>query len=90
MSTLAKVRNGRKYKLALITMTLLLAAFGLVALVPTLERMFPDLATALVGTLLVYCGGNVGNKFVTGKGIKFVATGEDESKQEDTPKGQGE
>jgi len=68
MSTkLAKIRNGRKYKLALIVMTLLLSAFGLVALAPSLGRMFPELATALVSTLLVYCGGNVGNKWVSGK-----------------------
>lgn len=63
-----KLPDGRKYRLTIMTMLILLAAFGVAGLNPALAALYPQLVTALLGLVFVYCGGNIGNKFVSKNG----------------------
>ncbi len=56
--------NGRKYRMTLIAMLIILAGYGLTVLNPVLQTSYAELAGGIVGLVLVYCGGNVSNKFV--------------------------
>ena len=50
--------------MTLIAMLMLLAGYALTVLNTTLATSYAELAGGIVGLVLVYCGGNVGNKFV--------------------------
>lgn len=62
-----KLPDGRKFRLALISIMLLTAAFAMAAINPVLATALPDFITGLIGLNLVYNGGNVGNKWMLGK-----------------------
>ena len=61
------IADGRKYRLALICLLVLLAGFGVGGLSPVFVKLYPDLITAVLGVLFLYCGGNVANKWSVGK-----------------------
>ncbi len=62
-----KPANGRKYKLALISVLAILAGFAMCAINPVFIAVFSELVTGVLGVLLVYCGGNVGKSWAVGK-----------------------
>ena len=66
----AAARNGsRKYKLALIAMVLVTGGWVTGGFLPGLGQMFSELITGIMGVLMLYFTGNVGNKFVVGRHI---------------------
>ena len=76
-----RIRNGRKFKLTILLCTIIGIGYIATSLSPELVKSFEDFCETLVTILLVYCGGNVGNKWVN--------RGTDFSKPKDT-KGQNE
>lgn len=62
-----KLPNGRKYKLTLICLLLLTAGLALTTVNPLITKVYAEFAGGIIGILLVYCGGNVSNKWVLGK-----------------------
>ena len=62
-----EITPGRKYRLALISLLILLAGFGVSAVNPVLASLYPQLITGVISVLFVYCGGNVANKIVLKK-----------------------
>ena len=75
-SKTSKVPDGRKYRLAIISLLIVLAGFGLAALNPVLATVLPELITGVLGINIVYNGGNVGNKLVTKKKNKNLPPSE--------------
>jgi hypothetical protein len=64
----SELRNSsRKYKLALIALVLVTGGWIVSGTVPGLAQMFSELITGIMGILMLYFTGNVGNKFVVGK-----------------------
>lgn len=61
-----KLPDGRKYKLALICLIVLLAGFALASSNPIFVKLYPDLVTAVLGIMFIYSGGNVANKWSIG------------------------
>ncbi len=59
--------SSRKYKLTLISLLLMTAAWGISGFMPGLGQMFSELITGIMGLLMLYFTGNVGNKFVVGR-----------------------
>jgi len=59
------IQAGRKYRLSLICLLALFCGFVCVAANPAFTPVFAELVGGVVGILVVYCGGNVTNKFVT-------------------------
>lgn len=62
-----KPPDGRKYRMGIIMMLVLLGSFALAGVNPVLAAVYPELITGLGIIYLTYCGGNVGNKWVLGK-----------------------
>lgn len=61
-------RNAsRKYRLAVISLLLITFGWLLASILPGLAQMFSELITGIMGVLMLYFTGNVGNKFVVGK-----------------------
>lgn len=58
---------GRKYRLAILCLLFILAAFGLATMNPILLKVFAEVVGGIVGIYIVYCGGNVATKGVLGK-----------------------
>lgn len=68
--------DGRKYRLAIICLLVLLAGFGVAMLSPVFANLFSELVTAVLGILFVYNSGNVANKWAVGKkGGLIVSSG---------------
>jgi hypothetical protein len=65
-----KIRNGRKFILTILLYSIIGIGFIATSLSPELVKSFEDFCETLVTVLLVYCGGNVGNKWVN-KGVDF-------------------
>lgn len=65
--TSANPANGRKYKLALISILAILAGFAMCAVNPVFIAVFSELVAGVLGILFVYCGGNVGKSWAVGK-----------------------
>lgn len=64
------LRNGsRKYKLAIVAMTLIVLGWIATAFVPLLLSSFSELINGIMAVLVIYYTGNVGNKFVVGRAI---------------------
>ena len=59
--------NGRKYTMGLIIMLAMMTGFGLASFNPILLKIYSDLLTGLSMIYMIYCGGNVGNKWVIGR-----------------------
>lgn len=62
-----KLPDGRKYRLAVIMMLVMLVGFGLAGLNPVMSALYPQLLTGLTAIYFTFCGGNIGSKWVTGK-----------------------
>lgn len=77
--------NSRKYKLALISLLLITGAWCAAGLLPGLGHIFSELITGVMGILMLYFTGNVGNKFVVGRHL--VETAKLTSKTEGEPNG---
>ena len=65
-----KIRNGRKFILTILLYSLIGLGYMATSFSPELVKTFEDFCETLVTILLVYCGGNVSNKWVN-KGIEF-------------------
>jgi len=61
------IPDGRKYRMSIICLFVLLAGFGVAGLNPVFVKLYSELITAVLGVLFVYCGGNVANKWSIGK-----------------------
>lgn len=61
--------NGRKYKLALISLLVVVAGFAIIAMDPTtmMISLYEKLLWGIFGVNSSYYGGNVANKWVTKK-----------------------
>jgi threonine/homoserine/homoserine lactone efflux protein len=59
--------DGRKYKLALIVMAIMLGAFALCTVNPVLLKALDSFLAGLGTIYLLYCGGNVTTKWVANK-----------------------
>ena len=64
METNQKARNGRKFKLTIIVNVLVLIGYLLTSVSPELVKNFENFCETLIAILFVYCGGNVGNKWI--------------------------
>jgi hypothetical protein len=58
---------GRKYNLTLICVAALVAAYAASGFFSSLQTTFGQFAMGLSGLLGLYCGGNIGSKYVTKK-----------------------
>jgi hypothetical protein len=58
---------GRKYRLSLITILVIFAAYALSGYAPTFAPLYEEMVSGLIAVLFVYCGGNITNKWVLGK-----------------------
>lgn len=84
----SKTPDGRKYRLAIISMFVLLGGFGLAGLNPAFAAVYAELVTAILGINALYYGGNVGNKWVIGKsGGLSLSAGAVNSDNEAEPNG---
>ena len=72
-----KIRNGRKFILTVLLYCIIAIGYMATSVSPELVKSFEDFCETLVTILLVYCGGNVSNKWVN-KGVDF-------SKSKETP-----
>ena len=57
-------RNGRKFRMALYCLLFITVGFLAILGVPEVAGLYTTYVGALVAILGVYCGGNIGNKFV--------------------------
>jgi hypothetical protein len=73
--------DGRKYRLVIFSMALILGAFGLTALNPVLATLFPEFITGIISLNFLYMGGNVSNKWVLNKAGKLTLPPEDKPKE---------
>jgi hypothetical protein len=62
-----KPLDGRKYRMGIIMMFVLLAGFGLAGLNPVLTSLYTELITGCSLLYFTYCSGNVSNKLVTAR-----------------------
>ena len=65
-----KVKNGRKFILTILLYSIIAIGFIATSSSPELVKSFEEFCETLVTVLLVYCGGNVSNKWVN-KGTDF-------------------
>jgi len=70
-----KLPDGRKYRMGIIMMMVMLVGFGLAGLNPVYVSLFPSLLTGLSAIYFTFCGGNIGSKWVTGKKDGFQIEG---------------
>lgn len=70
MDVSQKIRNGRKFILTILLYCIIATGYMATSLSPELIKSFENFCETLVTILLVYCGGNVGNKWVN-KGVDF-------------------
>ena len=70
MDVSQKIRNGRKFILTILLYSIIAIGYLATSLSPELIKSFENFCETLVTILLVYCGGNVGNKWVN-KGVDF-------------------
>jgi hypothetical protein len=63
------VSKQRKYKLALFSMTLMLAGLGLASVSQVLAELFTTFCSSIIALNLVFGGSNVGAKWVLGKAL---------------------
>jgi len=59
-----KVKSGRKFQLTVLLSLLSLFGFFVTVTHTELSKNYEELCDTLVTILLVYCGGNVGNKWL--------------------------
>ncbi len=59
--------DGRKYRLSLISLLVILTAFGIAILNPVFVGLYSELVAGVLAILFVYCGGNVGKSWAVGK-----------------------
>ena len=64
---LEKIRNGRKFRMACYCLIAATAGMLAAVLVPASGVYFGTYLYGLSGILAIYCGGNIGNKFVTNR-----------------------
>ena len=76
-----KTKNGRKFKLTILLSSIVGIGYIATSLSPELTKSFEDFCETLVTILLVYCGGNVGNKWVN-KGANSFGSEEKKGKNE--------
>jgi len=61
---LSAVKNGRKFRMGLYCTLLATAAFFATMTIPVLGAFYGTYVGALSAFFAIYCGGNVGNKYV--------------------------
>ena len=61
-----KTKSGRKFQLTVIISLLTLLGYSLTVTHMELSKNFEEFCDTLVTVLFVYCGGNVGNKWLSG------------------------
>jgi hypothetical protein len=59
-----KIKSGRKFRLTILLSLLSLFGFFVTVMHTELSENYEELCDTLVAILLVYCGGNVGNKWL--------------------------
>lgn len=60
----SKLPDGRKYRLAIILTLMMVLGFGLAGYNPVLIGLYSQLLTGFAMIYGIYCGGNIGNKWV--------------------------
>lgn len=60
-------KASRKYRLALISLGIILTGWGVVGYVTNLAPVYAELIAGVLGVLTIYYGGNVANKHIVGK-----------------------
>lgn len=60
-------KSGRKFWLSVVSLLIILAGFSITPISSTLMAVYKELITGVLGVLIVYCGGNVSNKYVLKK-----------------------
>lgn len=58
---------SRKYQLALLGMILIITGMLLSTCIPGIQVLYPEFVAGILGVLMLYFTGNVGNKFVVGR-----------------------
>lgn len=66
-SELKENAQSKKYRLAIISLTLITLGWVAGNWMPVLASSFSELMTGIMGVLMLYYTGNVGNKFVVGR-----------------------
>ena len=59
--------DGRKYRMGLLFAAAMLLGLGLACTNPIIAGLYSEFLTGLGMLYLVFCGGNVGNKWIVGK-----------------------
>lgn len=59
-------KHSRKYRLALLGLGVIVFGWIVAGLVPALGPAYGELIAGVLGTLVVYYGGNVANKHIVG------------------------
>tara|TARA_Y100000310_G_C20473850_1_gene711414 strand:- start:508 stop:753 length:246 start_codon:yes stop_codon:yes gene_type:complete len=62
-----KTKSGRKFYLTIVISVLVLFGYLVTVAHAELTKNFEEFCETLVTVLFVYCGGNVGNKWLGGK-----------------------
>lgn len=70
-----RVPDGRKYRLAIISLVIVLTGFGVACINPILAKLYSELVAAVLGILFVYSGGNVAKEWANGKKERTVLQG---------------
>jgi hypothetical protein len=60
-------KASRKYRLALISLGIIMIGWGVVGYVTNLAPVYAELIAGVLGVLTIYYGGNVANKHIVGK-----------------------
>lgn len=60
-----KARNGRKFRMGLISMVAITGAFGACALGGIPVALFGTFVAGILGAYGTYCGMNIGSKYIT-------------------------
>lgn len=59
------MQQSRKYRLTLFCLGLVVIGFIATAVVASLSVVYAEYLAGILGLLTIYCGGNVGSKYVT-------------------------
>jgi hypothetical protein len=66
------LHDGRKYKMSIFAMFIMLVTFVFTGYNELVKETYTELLMGLSSLYAVYCGSNVGNKWVLGKHGKLV------------------
>ena len=74
--------SGRKYRLSLIALSVMLGGFMIVPFNTVLQSAYSELITGVIGVLVLYFGGNNASKYIATKYGEIVDPPQDKEEKE--------